>query len=47
MRQLRAELKIQRLFLVHCGLTGDKAAFGAPLAYPGAVIPLALPGPNL
>ncbi len=46
-RQLRAELKIQRLFLVHCGLTGDKAAFGAPLAYPGAVIPLALPGPNL
>lgn len=40
-RQLRAELKIKRLYLVHCGLTGGAgAAFGAPLAYPGAVIPL-------
>lgn len=39
-KKMRADLGIRRLFLVHCGLTGDPAAFGATLAYPGAVIPL-------
>ena len=38
--KMRAELGIRRLFLVHCGLSGDPSVFGAELAYPGAVIPL-------
>jgi len=41
MVKMRADLGIKRLYLVHCGLTGDPAALGqSTLAYPGAVIPL-------
>ena len=41
LRQMRADLGIRRLYLVHCGLTGEASAFQAPRAFPGAVIPLA------
>ena len=39
-QRMRTDLGIQRLYLVHCGLTGDPSAFAARLAYPGTVIPL-------